>query len=72
MFSIVYEKEGISGFYQGVIAVMIGQAFIKSTLFAANTYGISVLVTDGSNAPNALQLCLAGCFSGFVGKVSII
>ena len=51
---------------------MIGQAFIKSTLFAANTYGISVLVTDGSNAPNALQLCLAGCFSGFVGKVSII
>jgi hypothetical protein len=24
MFQLVYEKEGVNGFYQGVIAVMIG------------------------------------------------
>lgn len=73
MFQLVYQKEGVNGFYQGVIAVMIGQAFIKSTLFAANAFALTLLVGNSgeSNSASVLQLCLAGCFSGFVGSFVI-
>lgn len=72
MFGLVYKKEGIGGFYQGVIAVMIGQAFIKSALFAANAVAMSYLISSSSEAsPTVLQLCLAGSFAGLVGSFVI-
>lgn len=39
----ILEVEGISGFFGGVKAMMIGQALIKSVAFSANTMALGVL-----------------------------
>lgn len=60
MFSIVYDNEGISGFYQGVVGVMIGQAFIKSTLFAGNALGLALLIPQ-TEPGTLLSSCVCAC-----------
>jgi hypothetical protein len=65
MIKLVLEEEGISGFYGGVLWVMLGQAFIKSAAFAANTWALNQLTTDPANAGLA-YLALSSLFAGFV------
>lgn len=40
---LILEAEGISGFYGGVKAMMIGQALIKSIAFSSNGFALGVL-----------------------------
>eukprot|EP01035_Chromulina_nebulosa_P019191 gene19191-25037_t len=65
MMKLVLEKEGIPGFYGGVVWVMIGQAFIKSAAFATNTWALNILHDDPTN-PTLINLVLSACFAGFL------
>jgi solute carrier family 25 carnitine/acylcarnitine transporter 20/29 len=64
---MVLKNEGVKGFYGGVLGVMIGQAFIKSSAFASNAWALSILNSSGGEA-TILQLALAAAFSGFVAS----
>jgi hypothetical protein len=48
LIGIVLKNEGVSGFFGGVKAMMIGQALIKSVAFSANELALGVL-TDVNN-----------------------
>lgn len=63
----VYKAEGVTGFYQGVVGVMVGEAFVKATLFGANAWALSLLSTADS-VPTLSQLTLAAAFSGVVSS----
>lgn len=66
---VVYSREGVGGFYQGVVGVMVGEAFVKATLFGANAWALSVLCPSLQDAtPSLLQLTLAAAFSGVVSS----
>lgn len=63
----IYQDEGIQGFFGGVRAMMIGQAFIKAVAFCANDSALAVLQHDLPPGVNELTLyATAACFSGFV------
>ncbi|KAJ1441547.1 mitochondrial carrier domain-containing protein, partial [Ochromonadaceae sp. CCMP2298] len=67
------QKEGVAGFYQGVVGVMIGQALVKSVAFASNACALDWITSvDGADAlPVVLslpQLAAAAAFSGFVSS----
>lgn len=64
---IVYNKEGIRGFYQGVAGVMVGEAFVKATLFGANSWALSLLCPDDV-IPSIWELTVAAAFSGVVSS----
>jgi solute carrier family 25 carnitine/acylcarnitine transporter 20/29 len=79
----VLQDEGISGFYQGVVGIMFGQALIKSSAFASNQWALTSLqqlgvtsaaaTTTAAGAaalasPTILQLMTAASFSGFVAS----
>eukprot|EP00804_Cyclotella_cryptica_P026472 CCRYP_008128-RC/>CCRYP_008128-RC protein AED:0.02 eAED:0.02 QI:243/1/1/1/0.33/0.25/4/3150/381 len=77
---LILQVEGLSGFFGGVRAMMIGQALIKSVAFSANELALRVLsdssdgimmvasVADESSGGGAsfMTLVLAASFSGFV------
>jgi solute carrier family 25 carnitine/acylcarnitine transporter 20/29 len=71
---LILEMEGISGFFGGVRAMMIGQALIKSVAFSANELALGVLnggagdrlVESGDGDVSFVTLLLAASFSGFV------
>lgn len=63
----IYQDEGIQGFFGGVRAMMIGQAFIKAVAFCANDSALAFLRHDLPPGVNELTLyATAACFSGFV------
>ena len=47
------KEEGVSGFYNGVTAVMIGQAFIKAVAFGSNNWA---LTTQGAHHYSILEV----------------
>jgi hypothetical protein len=61
---IVYKKEGIGGFYNGVAGVMVGEAFVKATLFGTNAWALSFF----SDSPSIWQLIIAAAFSGVISS----
>jgi Mitochondrial carrier protein len=62
---LIYQSEGIVGFFGGVRGMMIGQAIIKATAFSANTFMLNTLM--GVTFPNTvIPLILAAAFAGFV------
>lgn len=75
---LILQLEGISGFFGGVRAMMIGQAIIKSVAFGANKFMLDVLndgavlidggVQEGVGADGISfsTLLVAASFSGFV------
>jgi hypothetical protein len=65
--NMVLKEEGISGFYGGVIWVMIGQAFIKSSAFASNTFALNTITDDPVHA-TLFQLMFAAFFAGFMSS----
>ena len=69
MFRLVYENEGLSGFYQGVTGVMLGQALIKAIAFAVNSFALTKM--DATADPNILQLSMAGGLSGLVASFAV-
>ena len=54
--------------YSGVSGVMIGEAFVKASLFGSNYWALSVLTHDSTDSPSILILCLAAAFSGVVSS----
>jgi hypothetical protein len=65
---LILELEGISGFFGGVRAMMMGQALIKSVAFSANELALGVLqqgVDSGGDVPFG-TLLIAASFSGLV------
>ncbi|KAJ1404966.1 mitochondrial carrier domain-containing protein [Ochromonadaceae sp. CCMP2298] len=70
---LVLQKEGVAGFYQGVVGVMIGQALVKSVAFSSNAYALDWITSvAGADAlplvPSLPQLAAAAAFSGFVSS----
>lgn len=64
----ILDTEGPSGFYGGVVGVMIAQSFIKSAAFGSNAWALNQLAeTYGFDSihPPLLMLALAAAFSGF-------
>ena len=43
MIKIILEREGLSGFYNGVKTVMVGQALIKAVAFGSNNWALEIL-----------------------------
>lgn len=68
MTKLIYKQEGIQGFYSGVSGVMIGEAFVKASLFGSNYWALSVLTHDSADSPSIVILCLAAAFSGVVSS----
>ena len=68
MAELVYRQEGVEGFYSGVGGVMIGEAFVKASLFGSNYWALSYLTQDSTYPPSILTLCLAAAFSGVVSS----
>ena len=75
--SLVWEQEGISGFFGGVKGMMIGQAFIKAMAFSANAFALEFLIQAHERysqytflshftAGSFYTLVVAACFAGFV------
>ena len=50
---IVMKEEGVSGFYNGVAAVMLGQAVIKAVAFGSNNWALSI---QGSHHYSILEV----------------
>ena len=77
---VILKNEGISGFYGGVKATMIGQALVKSVAFSANELALgdnSLLLVAGIDDEGAeiesettplATLILAAGFAGFVAS----
>ena len=67
---LILQLEGISGFFGGVRAMMIGQAIIKSVAFGANEFMLRTLngntVEGSSDDVSFATLLIAASFSGFV------
>jgi len=66
---LILKLEGISGFFGGVRAMMIGQALIKSVAFSANELALDILnhnLSDKSADVSFGTLLVAASFSGFV------
>ena len=69
---MIWEAEGIIGFFGGVRGMMAGQALIKALAFSANTYALNQLNSSDFVAEHAEMfpaifiLILAAAFSGFV------
>jgi solute carrier family 25 carnitine/acylcarnitine transporter 20/29 len=66
---LILQLEGISGFFGGVRAMMIGQAIIKSVAFGANEFMLGILnsnAVDGGDEVSFATLLIAASFSGFV------
>ena len=66
MSKLVFEREGLKGFYGGVYGVMFGEAFVKATLFGSNAYALDQI--KFLEIPTFVQLCIASAFSGFVSS----
>ena len=61
MVKIVMKEEGVSGFYNGVAAVMLGQAFIKAAAFGSNNWALTI---QGSHHYSILEVAtgvILGC-----------
>mmetsp|Transcript_26917 Transcript_26917/g.41730 ORF Transcript_26917/g.41730 Transcript_26917/m.41730 type:complete len:398 (-) Transcript_26917:18-1211(-) len=66
---LIYQEEGLAGFFGGVKAMMIGQAFIKALAFSANTFALQMLQASKyamNHFPNLIRLLIAATFSGFI------
>ena len=69
LIQLIYQEEGLIGFYGGVKAMMIGQAFIKALAFSANTFALQILQANmfvTNHFPNLIRLLIAATFSGFM------
>ena len=76
----IYRIKGISGFFNGVLTTMIGNALVSAVSFSANELAISVLNAtslfgggpDSRAVTPFIVLLLAACFSGFVQTFVVI
>ena len=63
--NLIYQTEGIAGFFGGVKGMMVGQALIKSVAFSANAVALTWL-QQSHLLPATVALVLAAMYSGFV------
>jgi hypothetical protein len=68
LFRLIWEREGLSGFFSGVKGMMAGQAIIKALAFSVNTNTISFLQHHEMtrSLPSVAILLIASCFAGFI------
>jgi Mitochondrial carrier protein len=74
MFGLIWEREGLSGFFSGVKGAMFGQAIIKALAFSANSNTITLLKASEltRDLPSAAILLLASCFAGFITSFVVV
>lgn len=60
LMGIILKNEGISGFFGGVRAMMIGQALIKSVAFSANELALGVLNGASTNSAAVVAVTMGG------------
>lgn len=63
---LIWKKEGLKGFYNGVRPMMIGQSFIKALAFGANALALNIFATYLPSLAPGWELIIAASFSGFV------
>ena len=64
---LIYQTDGLSGFFGGVKGMMAGQAMIKAAAFSANTFMFNTLMESHEWGSNTVPpLILAAGFAGFV------
>jgi hypothetical protein len=63
---LIWQKEGLRGFYKGVRPMMIGQSFIKALAFGANALALNIFATYFPSLTAGWELIIAAAFSGFV------
>lgn len=67
MISLIWDQEGVAGFFGGVRGMMAGQAAIKAVAFCTNAVVLDYLhESHFLNLGVTPQLLLAACSSGFV------
>jgi hypothetical protein len=72
LIGVILENEGISGFFGGVKAMMIGQALIKSVAFSANELALGVLMNDASSSSSSLVAGSAGLVDDGSGGGAVV
>lgn len=70
LIQLIYEQEGLEGFYGGVRTMMIGQALIKAMAFATNSNMLLLFQNNQEMSP-LLQLVIAASVSGFVTSFAV-
>ncbi|EEC47952.1 predicted protein [Phaeodactylum tricornutum CCAP 1055/1] len=70
LIGVIWNREGLDGFFSGVKGMMIGQAIIKALAFSANANALSCLkASDWSqDLSTGSILLVAACFAGFVSS----
>ena len=64
---LIYQTDGLSGFFGGVKGMMAGQAMIKAAAFSANTFMFNTLMDSHDWGTNTVPpLIIAAGFAGFV------
>jgi solute carrier family 25 carnitine/acylcarnitine transporter 20/29 len=64
--NIVWQTEGIKGFFGGVKGMMLGQSIIKALAFGVNAAALAWLQQHFTDLPATLLLLIAACLAGFV------
>jgi hypothetical protein len=72
LIGVILENEGISGFFGGVKAMMIGQALIKSVAFSANELALGALMNDASSSSSSLVAGSAGLVDDGSGGGAVV
>lgn len=68
LIALIWEREGIAGFFSGVKGMMMGQAIIKAVAFSVNANTLTYLQTYHGELPTPLLLLMASCLAGFLAS----
>jgi solute carrier family 25 carnitine/acylcarnitine transporter 20/29 len=82
MFLVIYQSEGVSGFFRGVLPMMAGKALIKAVSFSSNSFALcmlqnyppiseSIFVQQYLPPSSPLQLVVAAGFAGFASSFTV-
>ncbi|KAL3804665.1 hypothetical protein HJC23_008480 [Cyclotella cryptica] len=66
--SRIFKEEGISGFFEGVLITMLGQAIIKAIQFTTNGLALSWLEKNSSIKSTIAKMTISGVLSGLVSS----
>ncbi|GKZ00488.1 hypothetical protein MPSEU_001001300 [Mayamaea pseudoterrestris] len=68
---LIWNTEGLGGFFGGVKGMMLGQALIKALAFSFNTLGISLLSLYYPQLSQTLILLIAACTAGALTSFAV-
>jgi solute carrier family 25 carnitine/acylcarnitine transporter 20/29 len=65
---IIYQAEGLGGFYSGCRSMMMGQAVIKAISFTVNALVLAALLPYSDYLPHVTILLMAACTAGLAAS----